>query len=88
MSISSLVIDVDNGVSGRELLAALATDPRFTLGPADGTRHALVVDTPSSAADTEVYDWLQSHPGIRLVTLVRAYLDDEALPVGTAATYL
>lgn len=84
MSISSLVIDVADGPT----LAAIAADPRFTLGPADGTRHAVVLDTPSVLDDTAAFSWLSELPGVRLVTLVRAYLDDEALPPGAAAPLL
>ena len=87
MSISSLVIDVADDAAGRSALAALAADRRFTLGPANGARHAIVLDTPSVLDDTAAFEWLRDLPGIRLVTLVRAYLDDEALPAG-AAEYL
>jgi hypothetical protein len=88
MSISSLVIDVADSVAGRAALLAIADDPRFTLGPANGTRHALVLDTPSIADDTDAYDWLRDLPGVAFITLVSAYLDDEILPAGAAAHYL
>jgi len=88
MSISSLVIDVADDADGRSALAALAADSRFTLGPSAGARHALVLDTQSVLEDTDAFEWLRDLPGVRLVTLVRAYLDDEALPVGAAAEYL
>ncbi len=88
MSISSMVIDVADNVDGAEVLEAIRADTRFTLGPAGGHRHAVVLDTPSIDADTAAFDWLRDHPGIRLVTLVQAYLDDESLPAGIAADYL
>lgn len=88
MSISSMVIDLAGDADGRAALAAIAADPRFTLGPAHGARQAIVLDTPSVLDDTDAFDWLRDLPGVRLVTLVRAYLDDEALPAGAAATYL
>lgn len=88
MSISSLVIDAAPDASGRAALAAVAADPRFTLGPSQGTRHAVVLDTPCAADDTAAFDWLRDLPGVRLVTLVAAWLDDEAPPAGTAADYL
>lgn len=88
MSISSLVIEVADDASGRDALAALAADARFTLGPAAGARHAVVVDTASIADDTDAYLWLQSLAGVRFITLVRAYLDDEAPPAGAAAELL
>lgn len=88
MSISSLVIDIADDDTGREALRQIAADPRFTLGPANGRRHALVLDTPSVLADSDAFDWLRDLPGIGLVTLVSAYLDDEALPAGAAVTYL
>lgn len=88
MSISSLVIDAATDEHGRQALASIAGDPRFTLGPSYGNRHAVVIDTPSVAEDTDAFAWLSNLPGVRLVTLVRAYLDDEALPAGAAANYL
>ncbi len=88
MSISSMVIDVADNVDGAELLDVLRADARFTLGPANGNRHAIVLDTPSVLDDTTAFDWLRDHAGVRLVTLVRAYIDDEALPAGVAAEYL
>lgn len=88
MSISSLVLDVAEDATGSEALRLIAADARFTLGPANGTRHAIVLDTASVLDDTVAFDWLRDLPGIRLVTLVSAYLDDEALPAGAAANYL
>lgn len=88
MSISSLVLDVANDATGSEALRLIAADTRFTIGPANGTRHAIVLDTASVLDDTVAFDWLRDLPGIRLVTLVSAYLDDEALPAGATANYL
>lgn len=88
MSISSLVLDVAEDATGSEALRIIAADARFTIGPANGTRHAIVLDTPSVLEDTDAFDWLRDLPGVRLVTLVRAYHDDEALPAGAAANYL
>lgn len=88
MGISSLVIDIADDAQGRAALTAIAGDGRFTLGPAQGTRHAIVVDTPSAGADTDAFDWLRDLAGVRWTTVVRAYLDDEALPAGAAANYL
>lgn len=88
MGISSLVIDISDDAPGRAALAAIGGDGRFTLGPARGTRHAIVVDTASTQADTEAFDWLRDLAGVRWTTVVRAYLDVEALPAGAAAHYL
>ncbi len=88
MSISSLVIDVAEDAVGASALTAIAYDGRFTLGPASGSRHALVVDTATIPDDTLAYDWLRDLPGVRFITLVSAYLDDESLPDGIAAQYL
>lgn len=88
MSISSLVIDVSGDAIGQEALQAIAADARFTMGPANGTRHAIVLDTASMLDDAPAFDWLRDLPGVRLVTLVSAYLDDEPLPEGVAASYL
>lgn len=88
MSISSLVIDIADNEAGRAALQAIAGDSRFTLGPANGTRHALVLDTPSIQDDTNAYEWLRDLLGVGFITLVSAYLDDEAVPDGVAAQYL
>lgn len=88
MAISSLVVDIADDDSGEATLAALAADGRFTLGPAAGTRHAIVLDTPSALDDIEAFNWLQDLPGVRWTTVVKAYLDDETVPAGVAAAHL
>lgn len=88
MSISSLVIDLAPDAEGAAARARLAADARITLGPAQGTRQALVLETSGQGEDIAAFDELRDLPGVRLVTLVRAYLDDAALPAGAAATYL
>ena len=88
MSISSLVIDIADSEEGRAALRAIAGDSRFTLGPAKGTRHAVVVDTPSILDDTSAYEGLRDLQGVGFITLVSAYLDDAAVPDGVAAQYL
>lgn len=88
MAVSSLVIDIADGAAGDSARDALRADARFTLGPANGTRQAVVLDTPSAIADTDAFDWLRDLPGVRWVTVVRVYLDDDALPAGAAAAFL
>jgi hypothetical protein len=85
MSISSLVVDLD---PAGDALTRLAQDPRITLGPRHGNRQALVVETASIAEDTDLYASLQRLPGIRLVTLVAAYLDDAPVPAGVGPAHL
>ena len=88
MAISSLVLDLAPDHQGDAARASLGADPRFTVGPQLGTRHAVVVETASAIEDIDCYRYLQCLPGVRSLTLVRAYLDDETLPAGAAADYL
>ena len=78
MAVSSLIIDLAPDGVGEAARQALAADPRVTLGPSRGNRQALVVDCPTAEGDTAFYEHLQRQPGVRLVTLVAAYLDDDA----------
>jgi len=88
MAVSSLIIDIANDQAGLDARAILAADQRFTLGPALGTRQAIVLDTPHEVEDISAFSWLSGLPGVRWVTVVRVYLDNLALPPGAAADYL
>ncbi len=89
MAISSLVVGVADDAAGLAALAAIRADARFTVGPGQGNRHALVLDTPSAKDDTVAFDWLRDLPGVRSTTVVRIHLDDDqAVPAGVAATFL
>jgi hypothetical protein len=84
MAVSSLIIDLAPDGVGEAARTALAADPRVTLGPRAGNRQALVVDCPTAEGDIAFYEHLQRQAGVRLVTLVAAYLDDEAPATGAA----
>ncbi len=88
MAISSLILDLDPGPDGAALQLHLAADPRFVIGPRHGQRLAVVADTPSALDDLALWEWLQEQPGLRLLTLVRAYLDDEPVPAGVGFSAL
>ncbi len=70
MPISGLVVILHEDEPLREeAIRAIKQDPRLAVGPARSNRLALVVDTPSSHEDREVWDRLQSLPGVALVEL-------------------
>lgn len=88
MSISSLIMDIADDSAGRATLAQLAEDSRVTLGPQQGNRYALVLDAPMLGEDIEFYEQLARKPGVRLVTLVQAFLDDQPVPAGVGFAHL
>ena len=88
MAISSLVVDIADDEVGRATRATLIAVGRFTIGPGAGTRHAMVLDTPSAIDDTAAFEWLGALPGVRWVQVVKVYLENESLPTGAAAQFL
>ena len=80
MGICSVVITTDEAdPASREMLAELATDPRWTLGDwRRGTLSALL-ETDSMAEDRRCLRWLDEQPGVVGVHLVFAhYGEDES----------
>lgn len=88
MAISSLIIDVAQDSSGSAAVEALSADARVTMGPRVGNRQAIVVECSAAQDDIAFFQKLQTQPGIRLVTLVQAFLDEQSTPMGVGAEFL
>lgn len=74
MPISGLVVTLaaDEAVR-RKAIAALAADPRITVGDSKANKLALVLETGSPAEDQAAWNELESIPGVDLVAL--AFVD-------------
>jgi hypothetical protein len=74
MAVSALIVTLDEDRDGAAL-RALADDGRFTIGPREGDRVAVVLDTPGPDADDAAFDWLRGQPGVAFVDVIAVYLD-------------
>jgi hypothetical protein len=77
MTISALVVTL-NPPCAEEALAALARDPRLTLGEPVDARVPIVAETPTLRAGKELCRELELVPGVAFVSVVRIdFLEEE-----------
>ncbi len=76
MTTSALVVTLsEDSAAAAELEAALARDPRFSIGERSGRRLPLALETPDQREATECWRWLQAHPGVSSVELLFVHFD-------------
>lgn len=85
MAISGLVITTTTDAEREALATLLASDPRFTLGPAIRNRQTAVLETPDppeapGSLDEDVCRWLWTQPGVVLVDVAAIHLLPESAP--------
>lgn len=83
MPVSGLVLTLSEVLSDRQrAIDALKHEPAIHLGPIQGHRVPIVLDTPSSDADKTMWEWLHMLPGILFVDLVStdSSADDLEMP--------
>ncbi len=77
MAITGLVLTLSDDPEERaRALERLESEPAVTLGESSGARYPVVVDTPSSREDRDVFQRLSVTEGVRLVELVCANFED------------
>lgn len=77
MPISGLAITLSGDpVAGREALEAMRTHEALMPGELIGSRLPVVVETPDSEQDREVWDWLHALPGVVHVDVVYVHFDE------------
>jgi nitrate reductase NapAB chaperone NapD len=76
MPISALVLTVDPEAPG-DLLAALAADPRLTVGEAVGVRIPVVAETATARGGAELVEELLRTDGVLHVVVVCVELTEE-----------
>ncbi len=65
MPVSGLVVSLCfNPQSQVKAIELMGEEPRITLGKVVGNRLPIVVDTTSDEDDRELWDWLNSLPGV------------------------
>ena len=68
MPVSGLVVALSSALHlQEEVLTAIAQEPRIEVGVREATLLAIVVDTRSSEEDRQLWQWLQSLPGVEFV---------------------
>ncbi len=81
MAISGLVITTHTPAEREALASFLATDARFTLGPATGNRQVAVLETDDppgapGSLDEDICRWLWTQPGVVLVDVAAIHLTE------------
>lgn len=76
MAVSGLIITHREETSVNAVAAALARDPRVTIGERFGLRRAIVGETASAEEDRDLIDDLRALAGIINVDVVYVHLDD------------
>lgn len=77
MPISGLVVTLCSDDSRcQETLAALQSHEGIQLGPRQDDRLALVLETPDSQSDRQVWEWLQSLPGVVQIEIAVIHFDE------------
>lgn len=77
MPISGLVVTLCSDDSRcHETLAALQSHEGIQLGPREDDRLALVLETPDSQSDRQVWEWLQSLPGVVQIEIAVIHFDE------------
>jgi nitrate reductase NapAB chaperone NapD len=68
MPVSGLVVTLTDDQERRDsALAAIRREPRIEIGMMEARQLAIVVDTPSGDDDRQLWQWLNSLPGVEFV---------------------
>ena len=79
MPVSGLILSLNDDRRLRDgALEAIKHHNAVSLGEMQGQRLPIVVDTPDSDADREVWRWLHELPGVLFVDLVCTDASDDA----------
>jgi nitrate reductase NapAB chaperone NapD len=71
MPVSGLVVSFSDQPDLREkAMDAIRDDSRIEIGVTKSQRMAIVIDTPSSDEDKQLWGWLNSLPGVVFVDVV------------------
>jgi len=71
MPVSGLVLTLTDAAPLRaQALATVREHPAVDVGEPHGGRVPIVVDTPDSSADRDIWEWLGAIPGVLFVDLV------------------
>jgi hypothetical protein len=89
MPISGLVITLTDDVdTGQAALAAMERHSAICVGQLTGLRLPIVVETPDSDADREVWEWLHTLPGVALVNVAVVHFNPlEPLPATSSGAH-
>ena len=78
MPISGLVITLgDEEAACEAAMKALSVNRFITLGKREGYRLPIVVETPDSEVDRDLWDWLHELPGVRFVDVACVHFTDD-----------
>jgi hypothetical protein len=78
MPISGLVVTLaELEVRRAAALTALADHPLITIGPQAGSRLPIVVETANEDIDRDIWEWLQSLPGVEQVDVAMIHFEKE-----------
>jgi nitrate reductase NapAB chaperone NapD len=78
MPISGLVVAFDAGLGPHDdAIAQLAAHPSIDVGETNANRLAIVVESNSKEHDQEIWQWIQSLPGVIDINVAFVGFDDD-----------
>ena len=79
MPVSGLVVSLANEPNLRETaIDAIRQESQIEIGVINSLRMAVVVDTPSSEEDKEIWNWLNALPGVTFVDVAMVGFEDDS----------
>ena len=79
MPVSGLVVSLANEPNLRETaIDAIRQESQIEIGVINSLRMAVVVDTPSSEEDKEIWTWLNALPGVTFVDVAMVGFEDDS----------
>ncbi len=85
MPVSGLAITLmSDPKTRRDALSALESSQYIDVGELVGNRLAIVIDTPDSGTDRDLWQWLNDLPGVAFVDVVSVHMADDDQDAGTA----
>ena len=86
MPVSGLVVTLCEEPQLRAaVFEAIGRDPRITVGVLEANRQAIVLDTASSDEDGQLWDWLNTLPGVMFVEVAFVGFEEQGKTMLTQA---
>ncbi|MGD9688245.1 MAG: hypothetical protein AB7K52_05275 [Phycisphaerales bacterium] len=86
MSVSGLVVTLQDTPAADAAFHVLLSHPRLTVGERFGHRVALIAETDSAHSDLQLVDELNAIPGIERIDVVCVHFDETSSQDGHART--
>jgi len=78
MPVSGIAITTTGDATIEKVCAALAQDERVQVGPINGRRIAVAIETDSQQEDDALRQWIQQIPDVEHIDIAFVHFDDDA----------